>query len=181
MRNLPPAITRPNASMRRLAFLLIGTFFAHLGLFGVCEADDQPQWGERFSRNMVSREKHLPADFDPATGKNIRWAVELGTNTYSSPVVAKGRVFIGVNNAKPRDPRHQGDRAILMCLDEQSGELIWQLVVPRLGEDDPYLDWPRISMCSPPTVEGNRVYTVTNRFEVVCLDLEGQANGNDGP
>ncbi|HPZ83720.1 MAG TPA: PQQ-binding-like beta-propeller repeat protein, partial [Thermogutta sp.] len=124
--------------MRRLAFLLIGTFFAHLGLFGVCEADDQPQWGERFSRNMVSREKHLPADFDPATGKNIRWAVELGTNTYSSPVVAKGRVFIGVNNAKPRDPRHQGDRAILMCLDEQSGELIWQLVVPRLGEDDPY-------------------------------------------
>ncbi len=181
MRNLDPSIIRPKISPRQISLLLIGTLFAQCGLFGVSEADDQPQWGERFSRNMVSPEKHLPADFDPATGKNIKWAVELGTNTYSSPVVAQGRVFIGVNNAKPRDPRHQGDRAILMCLDEKSGELIWQLVVPRLGEDDPYLDWPRISMCSPPTVEGNRVYTVTNRFEVVCLDLEGQADGNDGP
>jgi outer membrane protein assembly factor BamB len=38
-----------------------------------------------------------------------------------------------------------------------------------------------IGMCSPPTVEGDRVYVVTNRFEVVCLDLAGQANGNNGP
>ncbi len=36
-------------------------------------------------------------------------------------------------------------------------------------------------MCSPATVEGDRVYMVTNRDEVVCLDLHGMANGNDGP
>jgi hypothetical protein len=36
-------------------------------------------------------------------------------------------------------------------------------------------------MCSPATVEGDRVYTVTNRDEAVCLDLAGMANGNDGP
>jgi outer membrane protein assembly factor BamB len=30
-------------------------------------------------------------------------------------------------------------------------------------------------------VEGERVYTVTNRGEVVCLDIHGLANGNDGP
>jgi outer membrane protein assembly factor BamB len=30
-------------------------------------------------------------------------------------------------------------------------------------------------------VEGNRVYLVTNRCEVICLDIDGMANGNDGP
>jgi outer membrane protein assembly factor BamB len=30
-------------------------------------------------------------------------------------------------------------------------------------------------------VDGNRVYVVTNRCEVVCLDTEGLRNGNDGP
>jgi outer membrane protein assembly factor BamB len=94
--------------------------------------------------------------------------------------VAQGRVFIGTNNDVPRDPRHKGDRGVLLCLDEKDGHLLWQLVVPKLGAD-PYLDWPKAGICSPATVEGNRVYIVTNRDEVVCLDIEGQANGNDGP
>ena len=63
---------------------------------------------------------------------------------------------------------------------EFHGSFAWQLVVPKL-EGDIYLDWPRAGMCSPATVEGDRVYTVTNRDEVVCLDLYGLANGNDGP
>ncbi|MCY0464251.1 hypothetical protein OVW20_29130, partial [Klebsiella pneumoniae] len=32
-----------------------------------------------------------------------------------------------------------------------------------------------------PAVEGNRVWIVTNRCEVMCLDVNGLANGNDGP
>ena len=81
---------------------------------------------------------------------------------------------------RPRDPRHKGDRGVLLCLDEKDGHLLWQLVAPKLGTDV-YLDWTRAGMCSPPTVEGNRVYMITNRGEAVCLDIEGQANGNDGP
>ncbi len=152
-------------------------------LAGVCWhgfAADQPQWGERHSRNMVSSETGLPQHFDLATGENIKWSAPLGNDAYASPVVASGRVFIGANNSEPRDPRHQGDRAVLLCLNESDGSFVWQLAVPRL-EDDRYLDWPNIGWCSPPTVEGDRVYTVTNRCEVVCLDLNGQANGNDGP
>lgn len=141
---------------------------------------DQPQWGEYHSRNMVSAEKTLPVAFDLASGKTILWEASLGSGTYGSPIIAQGRVFIGTNNADPRDPRHQGDRGVLLCLDEKDGSLQWQLVVPRIGGDD-YLDWPGVGLCSPPTVEGERVYTVTNRGEVVCLDLKGLENGNDGP
>lgn len=146
----------------------------------VARAADQPQWGERHSRNMVSGEVGLPEGFDPATGKNVKWSAALGTQCYSTPVVAGGRVLIGTNNSEPRDSRHQGDRGVLMCLNESDGRMLWQLVVPKLSEDI-YLDWPEAGMCSPPTVEGDRVYMVTNRDEVVCLDLQGMANGNGGP
>ena len=143
-------------------------------------AGDQPQWGQRHSRNMVSDEKGLPAMFDPATRENIKWVARLGTRCYASPVVAGGKVFIGTNNDVPRDPKHQGDRGVLLCLNERDGSLCWQLVANKL-QGDQFLDWPRIGICSPPTVEGDRVYVVTNRAEVVCLDIDGQADGNDGP
>ncbi len=153
---------------------------------GVClfghgaRAAERAQWGEWHSRNMVSPETGLPQHFDLDTGENIKWTAPLGGNAYASPAIASGRVIIGANNAEPRDPRHQGDRAVLLCLDEADGSLVWQLVVPRIVEDV-YYDWPNISWCSPPTIEGDRVYSVTNRYEVVCLDLNGQANGNTGP
>jgi outer membrane protein assembly factor BamB len=132
---------------------------------------------------MVSAETGLPDSFDPETGRNVKWIVPLGTSTYSTPVVAGGRVFVGTNNENPRDLRHKGDRGILMCLDEEDGSLRWQLVVPKIIGDppDPRVDWRLAGMCSPATVEGNRVYVVSNRGEVMCLDIEGQANGNDGP
>ena len=141
---------------------------------------DQPQWGQWHTRNMVSAEKGLPAHFDPKTGQNVKWSVPLGTQTYSSPVIAGGRVLIGTNNGEPRDARHQGDRGVLLCLDEDDGRLRWQLVVPKL-EQHRLSDWPRTGVCSPATVEGERVYIVSNRGEVLCLDLNGQTNGNDGP
>jgi outer membrane protein assembly factor BamB len=143
-------------------------------------AADQPQWGQAFTRNMVSGETGLIEDFDPATGRNVKWVVSLGSETWATPVAAQGRVFIGTNNESPRDPRHKGDRGVLLCLDEKDGSLRWQLVVPKLGPDI-YLYWPRSGLVAPATVEGNRVYVVSNRNEVLCLDIEGQSNGNDGP
>ena len=147
---------------------------------GYVRAADQPQWGQAWSRNMASAERGLPDTFDPKTGRNIQWKVALGTETHSTPVVANGRVYIGTNNGEPRDPKHQGDRGVLMCFNERDGKLLWQLVVPK-REEDIYHDWPKCGIASPVTVEGDRVYVVDNRGAVLCLDVQGMANGNDGP
>jgi len=168
-------IAKPRAYLALLVPSLLAVF---PGV--VAQAADRPQWGQQFTRNMVSDERGLPESFDPATGKNVKWSAPLGTESYSSPVIGSGRVVIGANNGRPRDPRHQGDRGVLLCLDEATGELCWQLVVPKF-QGDAYLDWPRAGICSPATIEGDRVYVVTNRAEVVCLDLNGLADGNDGP
>jgi outer membrane protein assembly factor BamB len=129
---------------------------------------------------MASGERGLPDSFDPKTGANIKWSAKLGTETHSTPIVAGGRVYIGTNNGEPRDPKHQGDRGVLMCFHERNGSLLWQLVVPK-REEDPYHDWPKTGISSPVTVEGDRVYLVDNRGVALCLDARGLANGNDGP
>ena len=143
-------------------------------------AADQPQWGAAWSRNQVSTETGLPEAFDVESGENIKWRARLGTETHSTPVIARGRVYIGTNNNEPRDPRHVGDRGVLMCFEETTGKLLWQLVVPKRHED-PYFDWPNSGIASPATVEGDRVYIVSNRGEVLCLDAKGMSDGNDGP
>ncbi|HWE01778.1 MAG TPA: PQQ-binding-like beta-propeller repeat protein [Tepidisphaeraceae bacterium] len=154
---------------------------------------DWPMWGGDPSRNMVSAEKNLPvaADpgkakaegqpIDPATTKNVKWAAPLGSASYGNAVVAGGCVFVGCNNASPRDPKYQGDYAILLCLDEQTGKMLWQLACPKLNSGK-VNDWEQVGLCSSPTVDGDHVYVVTNRCEVLCLDVHGQADGkNRGP
>ena len=159
-------------------FFAAATVFA-VGL-GAARAADAPQWGTAWTRNLASNERQLPEVLNLGTNGNLKWSAVLGTETYSTPVVAKGRVFIGTNNHNPRNTNHLADSGVMMCFDEKTGSLLWQMVVPKRIED-PYYDWPNTGMSSPATVEGKRVYTVTNRGEVACLDIDGLANGNDGP
>src|SRR4051812_37261866 len=116
---------------QRLFKNIIPQILASLLFAFAARAKDQAQWGQAWSRNMVSAEKGLPDKFDPKSGLNIKRTAELGNETHSTPVVAGGRVYIGTNNGKPRDPKHQGDRGVMMCFSEKTGELLWQLVVPK--------------------------------------------------
>lgn len=157
------------------AWLLSAIGASNLGLAG-----DQPQMGARFSRNMVSDERGLPERFNPETGENVLWTAELGTESHATPVVGGGRVLMGTNNGRPRDPRNEGDRGVLLCFSEATGAFEWQLAVPKITLSR-FWDWPRAGLCSTATIEGGRVYVVSNRGEVLALDLAGMRNGNDGP
>jgi outer membrane protein assembly factor BamB len=138
-------------------------------------------WGGTAQRNMVSAAKNLPSFWDIKTKKNIKWKADLGSTSYGNPVVAGGKVFVGTNNANPRNPEIQGDKGILMCFRESDGKFLWQSVSGKL-ETGKGNDWPEQGVCSSPAVEGKRLYYVTNRGELVCLDTEGFADGkNDGP
>ena len=155
--------------------------------------EDWPQWGGNDpGRNMYAREKGLPDKFDPGqlksgtedvdlkTTKNVKWVAKIGSQSYGNVTVAGGKVFIGTNNEPPRDPQHEGDRSILMVFDEKTGDFLWQLVIPKLASGK-VNDWESLGLLSSPTVQGDRVYIVTSRCEVMCLDVNGMANGNDGP
>jgi len=174
--------------------LPLSLFAASLLTAPVLRAADWPMWGGSPTRNMVSSGKGLPEPeaispgkflpksetIDPKTTKSVRWVSKLGSQAYGTPVVAGGRVYIGTNNETPRDPQQTGDRGVLMCFDEKTGEFLWQLVVPKLGSGK-VSDWEYVGICSSPAIEGDRGYVVTNRGEVVCFDVKGQSDGNQGP
>lgn len=142
---------------------------------------DWPMWGGRPHRNMVSDMKGLPATWDIATGKNVKWVADLGSQTYGNTVVAGGMVFVGTNNESLKDPRQPGDRGILMAFRESDGKFLWQAASEKLAAGR-VNDWPYQGICSSPLVEGDRLYYVTSRCEVVCLDTQGFRDGeNDGP
>ncbi len=137
-------------------------------------------WGGTPQRNMVSTMKNVPATWDVKANLNIKWKADLGSTSYGNPVVADGKIFVGTNNANPRNPEIAGDKGILMCFRESDGKFLWQAVSDKL-ESGNENDWAEQGVCSSPAVEGKRLYYVSNRGELVCLDTEGFLDGkNDG-
>jgi outer membrane protein assembly factor BamB len=162
-------------------------------LTSAATAQDWPSWGGTDpGRNMFSSAKGMPSsivpgkfkpnseEIDLSTTKNVKWIAKLGSQSYGNPVVTKGVVLVGTNNASPRDARFKDDRSILYALRESDGTLLWQLTVPKLASGK-VNDWEYLGLLSSPHVEDDKVYVVTSRCEVLCLDLHGQANGNQGP
>jgi outer membrane protein assembly factor BamB len=142
---------------------------------------DWPMWGGTADRNMVSKAKGMPMSWDVKTKKNIKWVSELGSQTYGNIVVSGGVVLVGTNNEAKRDPKITGDKGVLMAFDEKTGAFLWQMVHDKLvaGRVN---DWPFQGIASSPLIEGDRVYYVSNRAELMCVDLQGfRDKENDGP
>jgi outer membrane protein assembly factor BamB len=144
-------------------------------------AADWPMWGGRPDRNMVSAEKGLPAEWDVKTKKNVKWVATLGSQTYGNAIVSGGVVLVGTNNEGVRDAKITGDKGVLMAFKESDGTFLWQMVHDKLAAGR-VNDWPYQGVASSPLVEGDKVYYVSNRGELMCLDLQGfRDKENDGP
>ncbi|HYW80297.1 MAG TPA: PQQ-binding-like beta-propeller repeat protein [Thermoguttaceae bacterium] len=183
---------KPDDAGRRLNGLTLSmvcglaAILSVLVLTDAMRADEWPQWGGSSDRNMVSVEKGLPESFVPGkkdpqgggiipgTTENVQWSVKVGTATYSTPAVADGKVFIGTCI---------DGFGTLKCLDARNGDLLWQWAaaareVPEIlaGGRFCFRNHPkRLGLTSTPTVEAGRIYFVTHRCEVLCLDADDGA------
>lgn len=109
---------------------------------------------------------------------NVAWNTPVGYLTYGNPVVAEGRVLLGTSTYGTK--KYTGDRGVLICLNESNGALMWQANVPRSASGG-YLSEYCLGLCSSPTVEYGRAYVTGYNAEVICYDMMGLSNGNDGP
>jgi len=156
---------------------------------------DWPEWGRSSHRHNAATAKKAPTDWAPGeidrktgewleeTSRNIKWSVPLGSVSFGAPVVADGRIFVGTNNGQgylQRAPSRV-DLGCLLCFREADGEFLWQLSREKLTTGR-VNDWPMQGLCSSPCVEGDRLWIVTNRCELLCLDTHGMHDGkDDGP
>jgi outer membrane protein assembly factor BamB len=153
------------------------------------------QWGGSSVRNNTPEGHNIPTEWnvgqiDYRTGtwnsknaKNVKWVARLGSQTYGNTVVSGGHAYIGTNNSggwlKRYPPDH--DLGVLLCFDVKDGKFLWQHSSEKMPTGRVH-DWPLQGVCSTPLVEGNRLWFVTNRGEVRCLDTQGFYDGkNDGP
>src|SRR5688572_15611634 len=96
-------------------------------------ATDWPTLGRDQTRNPVSPEHDPPIDWDigkfdrqarqwvDGTSRNIKWTAEVGSAAFGTPVVADGLVWIGGHRWRLRSQDTNGDPALLLCFDEQTG------------------------------------------------------------
>ncbi len=151
---------------------------------------DWNQWCGSPARDNTPEAKNTPTDwnvgeFDESTGvwnkdnaKNIKWVARLGSQSYGNPVVANGKVFIGTNNGAGYLKRYPADvdLGVLLCFNEADGKFLWQdsnekLITGRVN------DWPLQGVCCTPLVEGHRLWYVTNRGVLKCIDTEERKAG----
>ena len=164
-----PNDRRPRLSLRfSLRFILILIVFVSIYL----------ALAEHYKRQP----KPLPTTWDFGTGKNIKWTVPLGTQTYSAPTIHDGKVFIGTNNRQGYDPALPAtiDLGVMLCFDARDGKFLWQHSNAKLavGRSE---DWPLQGVYSQAYADDDRLWYVSNRCEVVCLDTEGfYDHQNDG-
>lgn len=148
---------------------------------GKKESGDWIMYGGTPQRNMVNlAAKGLPVKWDAEKKENIKWVADLGSKAYGGPIVAGGRVFIGTNNENPRDKKWNFidkktgllvDLGIVMSFDEKTGDFQWQAAFEKLPGGQ-VVDWPREGICSSPVIEGDKMYYVSNRCEVICGNVK---------
>lgn len=156
---------------------------------------DWPQWGGTSIRNNVPVGRGIPTDWDVGSidrktgewgqdgSENVKWVSRVGSQTYGNPVVAGGRVYVGTNNGAGYLNRYPSsvDLGCMLAFDQETGEFLWQHSSEKLSTGRVH-DWPLQGICCAPLVEEERLWFVTSRGEVVCVDTEGYYDGeDDGP
>jgi len=159
------------------------------------ETAEWNQWGGASHRNNTPVAENLPVEWQPGefdtqtgewkpeTSQNVLWVAELGSQSYGNPVVAGGQIYVGSNNGRGWLKRYppEVDLGCLLAFSEKDGSFLWQDSSEKLPTGRVH-DWPLQGICCAPLVEGDRLWYVTSRGEVKCLDTQGFRDGeNDGP
>lgn len=153
-----------------LAALLITLTSAHLQFSPAVANDNTTESNKRPATIAVGE-----------TSTRIRWRAKVGNRT--GPMTISGdRIVVGTNLSGLGESVSIEERSggAVLCIDSHDGQLVWQARHTRLdlaGSDRMFQ-----GVRSKAAIDGDRVYYVSNRGELVCVDLNGFRDGeNDGP
>ena len=141
---------------------------------------DWPMWRGPWGDDVAHQASPWTYDWPPEGPKKL-WTAELGIG-FSSFAVSNGRVYtMGHESYKRPDAKTSEDSTpntpekereaelgddVVWCLDAKTGDVVWKLPYPaklvaNLHEGGP---------AATPTVDFNRVYTLSKDGQLFCLD-----------
>ena len=112
----------------------------------------------------VSASTGLPEEFGP--NKNVIWKTALPPG-HSSPVLTRNRIFVTAHSKEK-----ETYKLLVICLDRQTGKLLWQREVPRsrVGR----LQNVNGPASPSPVTDGSNVYVFFQEFGIVSFDGAGR-------
>jgi len=130
-------------------------------------AEDWPQFRGP-NGTGVSASTGLPEKFGP--DKNVIWKAALPPG-HSSPVLTRNRIFVTAHSEVNKKEK-ENYKLLVICLDRQTGKLLWQREVPRsrLGR----LQNVNGAASPSPVTDGSNVYVFFQDFGMVSYDGAGK-------
>jgi len=112
----------------------------------------------------VSATTGLPVEF--GANKNVVWKTALPPG-HSSPVLTRDRIFVTAHSKEK-----ENYKLLVICLDRQTGKLLWQREVPRarLGR----LQNVNGPASPSPVTDGSNIYVFFQEFGMVSYDGAGK-------
>ena len=153
-----------------MTFSLVRSFslgLVALGLFSNLAkpaAGDWTRWRGP-DLNGISSETGWLAEW-PDDGPKRLWKAKVGTG-FSSVSVANGKVYTLGNSGRGRGE----EKDTVFCFDAATGKQIWSHAYEARLDPKYYAGGPS----GTPTVDGDRVYTLGKRGQLICL---GAADGH---
>jgi len=143
--------------MSKLIILLVAILFACVPTS--LASDD---WSQFRGPNGtgVSETKGLPTEFGPT--KNVVWKTPLPPG-HSSPVLTRDRIFLTA---------HDKEKLFVICLDRQTGKILWQKEAPRAQAGR--LQNVNGPASPSPVTDGTNVYVFFQDFGMISYDRVGR-------
>jgi len=143
--------------MSKLIILLVAILFACVPTS--LASDD---WSQFRGPNGtgVSETKGLPTEFGPT--KNVVWKTTLPPG-HSSPVLTRDRIFLTA---------HDKEKLFVICLDRQTGKILWQKEAPRAQAGR--LQNVNGPASPSPVTDGTNVYVFFQDFGMISYDRAGR-------
>jgi len=143
--------------MSKLIILLVAILFACVPTS--LASDD---WSQFRGPNGtgVSETKGLPTEFGPT--KNVVWKTPLPPG-HSSPVLTRDRIFLTA---------HDKEKLFVICLDRQTGKILWQKEAPRAQAGR--LQNVNGPASPSPVTDGTNVYVFFQDFGMISYDQQGK-------
>src|SRR4030095_10980444 len=150
--------------MSKIKLIIAALFGACLTLMSpfVFGSGNTEEWSQFRGPNGsgVSATTGLPVEFGP--NKNVVWKTALPPG-HSSPVLTRNRIFVTAHNSA---------KLLVICLDRQSGKILWQHEVPRLREGR--LQNVNGPASPSPVTDGSNVFAFFQDFGLVSYDANGK-------
>ena len=108
----------------------------------------------------VSETKNLPSEFGP--NKNVVWKTALPPG-HSSRVLTRDRIFVTA---------HDKDSLFVVCLDRETGKMLWQRTVARAHSGR--LQNVNGPASPSPVTDGKNVYVFFQEYGMVSFDPAGK-------